>query len=110
MPDAVVGDFDQRVGARQSLERIRIVTAIVGVLGRIGQHIADTLNQAGVVTVDVNLLEAGNDGDLVMLLPQQRLHGLERLSDDGSKLQGLALQIDPTLGDARNIQQIVDQP
>jgi hypothetical protein len=45
----------------------------------------------------------------VTLLAQQRLHCLEGLGDDGFKLKGLALKIDTTLGDARDIQQVIDQ-
>ena len=43
------------------------------------------------------------------LLAQLRLHGLDRLRDHPRERDGLALELDTSLGDTPDIEQIVDQ-
>ena len=61
------------------------------------------------VVADRPLTTADVLGRLRAELEEQRPRGLERKLQDPRKIQALAVQLEPSLRDARNVQQIVNE-
>ncbi len=106
--DAIVADRDQRAAAVFAHFEMDLAAAIA-VLHRIGQHVRDALHETRRIAVDAQRA-LGRRRELLRLLPDQRLDHLDGLRDDVAKLDGLALQLDASARDARNVEQIVDEP
>ena len=80
------------------------------VLGGVVQQVGEDLNHP--VRVDVDGQPVGRDRDAqgLALLAKQRESDLGGLRRDGGELHALSVQFDLAAGDARDIEQIVDQP
>jgi hypothetical protein len=70
------------------------LAAGIRIFGRIRQYVHHALLEAGKVTVDVQGPEARSDRHGMLLFVEQRLHGLERLRNDGRDLNGSLSEVD----------------
>src|ERR1700683_5401006 len=77
--------------------------------GGICQNVADALNESGPVATDVQLPVTRDGQRLVPLLAQQGFNSFYGLRENSSEFERLPIQLYAPPGDARDIQQIVDQ-
>ncbi len=80
------------------------------VLGGVGQQVGDHLAQARRVAVDAQAAPRHVHLQRVLPLLEQRAGHLDRLRDDLRDLDDFGLELDPAARDARDVQQVVDQP
>ena len=79
-------------------------------LGRVADQVADYLCEPHRVAVDVQRLAGSAHDDAVIARCDFRHGGLDRLADDRGDVHRLRFQVDLSLGDARYLEQVVDQP
>src|SRR6185437_15922343 len=106
---AVVAHIDRDLFAFQLYAHLDLAAGI-GVLHRVVQNVADALHEARAVPAHVDRREGLRDGEAMRFFAYERLHGLRRLLDDLAELERLAAQQDLPPRDARNVEQIVDEP
>src|SRR6185312_3582876 len=106
----VVGDLDERI-MFIPIGADRDFSAPFCVLGGIRQDVPHALSEAREVAIDIEraIARGGHDGKCVLPLAQLRLDGFDGLRDDSREINGFAPQLNPSLCDAADIEQIIDQ-
>ena len=86
------------------------VAAGLGVLGRVGQEVADDLFEPGRVGVDPEVAPVEVKLQRVLPLGDQGAGGLDGVVEGRGRLDSTAAELDLAAGDPRDVEQVVDQP
>src|SRR5690348_86005 len=95
--------------AGRGVESHADLSARIRVLDGVDQEVGYALPEPLLVACHVQLLERLRQQKLLTSGPHERLHHLDRRLDTTSDGDLLRAQLDASLGDTRDIQQIVDQ-
>ena len=106
-PDAVVTYPELRVIA-DARDRHRDVTPHVRVLARVGEQIDHDLLEPDGIDVHHDGLRRPHERHLVLAAGELAPDGLERALRDGDEIEALLPELDLPLGDARDLEQVVD--
>ena len=87
-----------------------ICAAGLGELGGIVQDVGQDLDEANTIAIDHQCLGRNARGDAVFLDLDRFTAGLQGVGDDVSNVNRFATQRDPAHRQARNVQEVVDQP
>ena len=82
----------------------------IRVLRGVVQHVTERLHESHAIATNVERSSVDIDVEDVVLAEDQRFSGFDRVSDDRGDLDVLFVQRNSTLRDARDVEQIVDQP
>ena len=107
--DTVVADLDQHVRALVHGGDLD-TPARLGVLHRVQDQVLEDLLQSNPVCHHRQRLGGQADHHLMAADLERALAGFERVANFGGDVDGLAAQFDDAAGDARDVQEILDQP
>ena len=107
--DPVVAHRDHRL-VLLGMELEPDAPAFRGVLGGVVEEVADHLGQAGGVALHLERARRQRHHQLLAARVDQRPRGLDRARDHRGEVDRLALQRDLAARDARDVEQVVDQP
>jgi hypothetical protein len=108
-PDAVVAHADRDLAAGVD-DLDRDAAPGLGVLRGVADEVCDHLLQAGGVAVDQDVSAREGHGERVGAVVDQGARRLDRALDDAVDDEPLRAQRDPAVRDARNVEEVVDQP
>jgi hypothetical protein len=84
--------------------------AALGVLDRVGQEVREHLGEARDVAVDMDRPLGHREMDHEPGLVDRGAHGLDRVEREPGQRDALLPELDLALADAREVEQVVDQP
>ena len=85
-------------------------TARIGVLRGVVEQVGDDLREPDGVSLHADGRRGQLDGHLVVALGQERAARLQRLQGHRAEIERFETQVDLAEVDARDVQQVVDQP
>ena len=81
----------------------------IGVLGGIGEEVADHLRQAQRIGLELHAPCRQVDGELMLFGIEQRTRGLDCDADDGLEIDVVLLELELASRDARHVEQVIEQ-